>query len=300
MNRKRVKTSDFITRANEVHGGKYNYDKVDYINTHTKVIITCPIHGEFLKSPANHVSKKQGCPRCTNGDTNRFITKAEIIHNYKYDYSKTIYKGSLTKLHIICPIHGEFSQLANNHLSGHGCPNCANDKRSRERTITTDEFIISARNVHGDKYNYDNTQYFGKKRHVLITCPIHGDFLQKPMNHVHQKQGCPQCAPTGFNQLEPGVLYVLADDKLSPNIVKIGVTNNIKQRLNELCRRTPHPVIELATYTFTKGRDAYELEQEIHLLFQDLNADMHGFNGATEWFKYSPKILDYINKKARG
>ena len=62
----------FIERSNKVHNNKYDYSKVEYINQRTKVIITCPIHGDFEQTPKNHMNW-QGCPICG----------AEYAKNYK-------------------------------------------------------------------------------------------------------------------------------------------------------------------------------------------------------------------------
>ena len=82
---------DFITKARQVHGDKYDYSKVEYINNSTKVCIICPEHGEFWQRPNHHLSG-HGCPKCKNvfkKDTETFINQAKEIHGDKYDYSKT-------------------------------------------------------------------------------------------------------------------------------------------------------------------------------------------------------------------
>ena len=111
---------------------------------------------------------------------------------------------------------------------------------SRKR-LTTEEFITRAREVHGHKYDYSLVEYVNWRTPVKIICPIHGVFEQIPNNHTSMKAGCPQCAETGFNPSELGTLYVLTDDKQCPTLIKIGVTNDLKQRLRQLQRRTPHP-----------------------------------------------------------
>jgi predicted nucleic acid-binding Zn-ribbon protein len=120
-------TEEFIQKAKEVHGDKYDYSKVEYVNSHAKVCIICPEHGEFWQSPNNHLNGK-GCPKCINPNhgltTEEFIQKAREVHGDKYDYSKVEYKGGLTKVCIICPKHGEFWQIAREHLRGQGCPIC--------------------------------------------------------------------------------------------------------------------------------------------------------------------------------
>lgn len=116
-----------------------------------------------------------------------FIEKARAIHGDKYDYSKVEYKDNKTKICIICPIHGEFWQRPNNHLSGQGCPYCGGTHK-----YTTEEFIKKSREVHGDKYDYSKAKYVGWRKKVKIICPIHGEFEQIPFDHL-RGHGCIKC-----------------------------------------------------------------------------------------------------------
>ena len=120
----------FVSLAKNVHGDKYDYSKVVYKNAKDKLIIICPIHGEFLQSFEKHVVRGQGCPKCAgkNKDASEFIFQANKIHKNKYDYSKTNYISATTKVTIICPIHGEFLQAPAKHLCGDGCPKCNSSK----------------------------------------------------------------------------------------------------------------------------------------------------------------------------
>ena len=187
-------SDNFIKRAKEVHGDKYDYSKVQYVNNHTKICIICPEHGEFWQSPKNHL-KGCGCQKCSGVyrlTTEEFIEKARKIHNNKYDYSMVEYKDSNTKICIICPEHGEFWQLPNNHLRGEGCILCRNEKMSIDRKMDVTSFIEKARKIHNNKYDYSKVQYTNNHTKVCIICPEHGEFWQTPLNHSH-KQGCPKC-----------------------------------------------------------------------------------------------------------
>ena len=127
----KITNDEYIKRAKEKHGNKYDYSKTKYISSEQKITIICPIHGEFKQLPYDHLSGS-GCQRC--GIENRtklkthskeqFINKAKQIHGDKYDYSKVEYNRSDEKVCIICPIHGEFWQFANDHLRGSNCPKC--------------------------------------------------------------------------------------------------------------------------------------------------------------------------------
>ncbi len=119
-------TEQFIQKAVKIHNDKYDYTLVNYKNTHTKVTIICPIHGNFDMKPNSHISSKQGCPKCANKHKTLedFVIKSNTVHHNKYDYSKFKYINTHTKGIIICPIHGEFEQSPASHQSGQGCKRC--------------------------------------------------------------------------------------------------------------------------------------------------------------------------------
>ena len=123
-------SSDFINKSKKIHGDKYDYSLVEYINNETKVSIICSIHGEFIQSPNSHLAGK-GCPKCGGTkklSTDEFIKMSKKIHGDKYDYSLVEYVNHLTKIKIICKKHGVFKQTPNSHLSEKGCPICFESK----------------------------------------------------------------------------------------------------------------------------------------------------------------------------
>lgn len=123
-----------------------------------------------------------------------FIERAKRFHGTKYDYSKvpeTIL--SRQKVIIICPKHGEFLQLVNNHCNiGNGCPKCKFEYTANLQRSNTEDFIRKARLIHGDKYDYSECLYITNRIKVLIKCPIHGAFEQVPHDHL-SGNGCPRC-----------------------------------------------------------------------------------------------------------
>lgn len=135
-------------------------------------------------------SKKQYQKRSTTRTTAEFIKLALAVHGNTYIYDKSVYDTCNTKITITCRTHGDFMQLAKNHLKGVGCHKCKTDKQSG---ITTQEFINLARKVHGDTYLYDKTEYKRTRELVTVTCREHGDFKQTASNHL-AGQGCAKCA----------------------------------------------------------------------------------------------------------
>ena len=195
MPKKKTK-EEFIKEATEKHKGKYDYSKVDYVNNKTKVCIIChkPEHGEFNQTPNCHL-QGQGCPKCgvekkhesQTSTKEKFIKKACKVHGGKYDYSKGEYVNSRTKVCIICPEHGEFWQTPNEHTQRYGCPKCGGTY-----LLMKEEWITSARKVHGGKYDYSKGEYVNSRTKVCIICPEHGEFYQTPNNHL-RGHGCPKC-----------------------------------------------------------------------------------------------------------
>ena len=193
-------TDEFTENAKEVHSDKYEYDQVDYKNSRTKITIICPEHGIFQQRPNVHL-RGQGCPKCAqieiskkrSSNTDEFIEKAKKVHGDKYDYKYVDYKGNKTKITIICQEHGPFEQTPDSHLNGSGCLKCAQIEISKKRSSNTDEFTENAKEVHSDKYEYDQVDYKNSRTKITIICPEHGIFQQKPNGHLNGR-GCPKCA----------------------------------------------------------------------------------------------------------
>lgn len=198
---RRYTTAEFIAKAKQVHGNKYDYSRVHYVDSVTPVSIICPEHGEFKQRPALHLTGT-GCPSCgynkvrsVLSDTLEvFLEKARKVHGDKYDYSLVEYQGSEKKIRIVCPEHGEFLQTPNMHLRGRRCPTCGKNISSEKRKKGLDFFLQQAHEVHGDRYDYSKVDLIRRDQKVCIICKKHGEFWQSPHNHTVQKQGCPICA----------------------------------------------------------------------------------------------------------
>ena len=154
--------SKFLERAERIHGDRYDYSEMKYVNTSTKIRILCDTHGPFYQPPMKHIHEKSGCPRCADRWQNRqdkittekFIIRARKIHGDRFNYSKVVFNTSRNKVTIICPDHGPFEQLLYSHLSGRGCNACSGSRRR-----TNSDFIAEAKEIHGDWYDYSLVDY---------------------------------------------------------------------------------------------------------------------------------------------
>lgn len=202
----RITTEEWIKRAREVHGDKYDYSKSEYKGGLYKTCIICPIHGEFWQNAKSH-AKGDGCPECgklicqncQRKTTEEFIEDAKKIYGDKYDYSKVNYIGSKIKVCIICHEkdkngieHGEFLIRPNDFMEGHSCKKCFAIKNSKQ--LEYNEMIEKFIRVHHNKYDYSmiESKNYYLDNDIQIICPKHGTFTQSVRNHL--KAGCKECA----------------------------------------------------------------------------------------------------------
>ena len=205
---KKITTEVFINKAILVHGDRYDYSKTIYRKAIEKVIIICKEHGEFLQTPNRHLTGS-GCKKCGDlntgnklkSNTKKFIERAIMIHNNRYDYSLTIYDGNKNNLIIICKIHGKFYQIPQNHLKGCGCPKCGVDITSNAKKSNTEEFIEKSIKIHNNKYSYLKSIYIYCTQKVIIICKNHGEFKQRPINHING-QGCSKCVNIQYSKMQ--------------------------------------------------------------------------------------------------
>ena len=196
FNNKRTYTTEiFKEKAVKKHGNIYDYTNTKYINSQTKVNIICSEHGVFSQLPTKHLIGR-GCPKCGGTELmvfGDFIKRCGKYHGgKKYKYIKEDYKNSSSMLTITCPIHGEFNQLASNHVRGQGCPKCRYDNNGIKFRKPQNQFIEESKIVHGDLYDYNNVIYKGAHVKVKIKCRRHGEFEQSPRKHLNGN-GCPKC-----------------------------------------------------------------------------------------------------------
>jgi hypothetical protein len=195
-------TDIFIENAIKTWGNIYDYSKVNYNNSNSKVTIICKKHGEFEQIPPNHL--KYGCGSCGRELNKRnielkekckreFISKANIIHENIYDYSNAEYQDAVTKVNVICKTHGVFSISPNNHLRGKGCPACGSKSSALAKLKGFDEYQPEFIKLYGDKYDYSSVVWEGGSKSITVICKKHGEFHILPYLHKIGKE-CQRCS----------------------------------------------------------------------------------------------------------
>lgn len=119
---------EFIERSRVTHGDTFDYSKVEqFVTTRDKVLIVCPIHGDFEQAARDHM-RGIGCAKCaidrTKTTFESFVENAKIVHEGRYDYVKESWRLKDGFVDVICPDHGVYSQNSYNHSIGMGCPKC--------------------------------------------------------------------------------------------------------------------------------------------------------------------------------
>lgn len=219
-----ISFEDLILTLQKVHHNKYDYSlNTSYNNLESYLNIICPTHGLFKQKIHGH-KIGQGCKKCAIdllfSSQEDFILKCNIIHNYKYDYSLVKYINCYSTIKIICPEHGIFEQMAQDHKRGRGCTKCY----LKRNTKTRETFIFESNNVHNNKYIYDNSKYINCDTKVEIICPKHGSFWQTPTAHLY---GC-GCKKCGYN-------YSKGEEKIE-NYLKRYNINYLTQHKFDNCK----------------------------------------------------------------
>lgn len=197
----------FLENVKKVHGTKYDYSKVKYVNSQSKIEIICPIHGAFTMKANSH-KNGQGCPICGRIKANdniainysEFLQRAIKTHGSRYLYDEQSYKNFTSVMKIKCFEHGWFNQKPHSHISMKaGCSKCGVIKSAKSSEKGWSIVLNMFREVHEDRYSYDDSSYIDVSTKMRIKCKIHGWFLQKPYQH-YAGSGCTKCATTEVHE----------------------------------------------------------------------------------------------------
>lgn len=264
----------FIKKGIAKYGDKYSYGKVEYVNSRTKVIITCCVHGDFEVRPSNFLQGNT-CRVCkeivkqnTPLDKDYILDKFYQVQGDTYDYSLVgeIYSRD-QEIDIICPSHGAFRQKVKYHLrkgQQYPCPLC----RIEANTVNFPDFVSRARKVHGSIYEYVEEGYNGVSRPVGVICPDHGEFSL--LGYVHLSgQGCKLCRSsmrTYYYSDSDNItyLYLLLIEDGDERYFKLGISVNVWLRATAIEKENPTLKVNVLYAIEMKATQAYHIEKSIH------------------------------------
>lgn len=299
----------FAQKAILKHGNLYDYSNVSLKSNHESVKIICKKHGEFTQRATNHLQGR-GCRKCSaekvsavhRGSFDDFVKRAVAVHGEIYSYPTQFIKNLDNKVKIICPTHGEFEQIGHSHLNGKICIKCAN-----RENLTTNGFILKAKKVHGDVYDYQLVQYINSQCSVKINCPIHGIFEQAANHHL-EGHGCKQCSlqnthrRTIYEQVCKGNsnLYIIKCSNDQEEFYKIGISKHrLGKRFNP--SNMPYKFDEIAFLSDSAGI-IWDLEKTLQRLCKNYKyLPKQVFSGSKhECFSCLPKeVLTLIERLSK-
>ena len=242
------------------------------------------------------------CESCGKGgkSTEEFIAIGKRNFGNKYDYSKVNYTGCFEQVTIICPIHGKFSQRANEHIQGHGCIQCAQEQRKIDYVLPKETWIERIKKYPNVSFK-DPSQIKNYHGYVDLICKIHGEFrvqlgsvgqsiflCAKCAYHSHQLQSV---RPEHIGK-DAWLYYVYLPEI---DMYKFGITLNKEERFRTLGME----VVLLADGT-KEYTEAVRLE---HKVFTTLDKYRYKGgkkllkNGSTELFKHN--VIKQIKRALR-
>lgn len=317
-----ISLEDFISKANKKYKNKFDYTKFIITNWKTKSIIVCPEHGEFLQNPDKHLQNAYGCPKCAKvlkhkpkykqkTTAKQSVAEVTRLLTEKFSLLSFVVTESFvhSRVEVTCNKHGSFTSTISNLLSNNnvtGCKGCGKEKSAKAITQDYTTVIAQCKEKYNNKYKYtDCEEYKNKNSKIDIECPIHGMFKKSVSKHL-AGQECQKCTlelniklgkyPGGYNEEtlkckelreKPAVLYYVKIGEL----FKIGITINLKRRLNSLSSMFKTNVELLHSFNGTLHK-MYKLEQ---LILATYHKDRIYTKQSTEMFSENIlKSLDLI------
>jgi len=276
---RRLTTEQFIARARQAHGDRYDYAQTDYQNSSKPVVVICPVHGPFMQIPSNHLSGRncKYCARNQRLSAEETIRRFRAIHGDRYTYDAASLTDTKARIKATCKFHGPFLVSFYQHLRGAGCPRCTNHYQHAAKH----HFRRRARAIHGPKYRYG--KYTNASRKMRIDCPTHGVFLQSPASHL-SGHGCPRCAndrkrlvakggySEAFFVLHPDMIqhpahfYIVEFRRVAETFLKVGITRTaIASRFKSGYREYSRRLIAVRSIRLYQ---AFCLEQDVLWAFK--------------------------------
>lgn len=225
---KKYTQQEFIDKAKSIHGDKYDYSKVVYVNNKTRITLICPKHGEFTIRPFNHIVSGDGCSACryeAKYDLKYYIDK--LLAKYpnlniskNQDLTEKVKRRELGNILLSCPMHGDYKVklkwlIDNTGKTDRGnialkCPKCYKkelEKKREDKLEEAREALRKSRDIEkevydkfGNKYELITKDYKSPTMKLTLKCEKHGYFLINLLK-LEESEGCPNCvADERFNE----------------------------------------------------------------------------------------------------
>ena len=233
---RRLTQEEFIEKVKKVHGDKYDYSKSVYKNKREKLIITCPIHGDFKQIAGNHMNG-QGCPKCgkifaSNYRKNNYkhfieVSTKRFNNKFKYPYIETEYENNHSKITFVCNFCGnQFIKIANDHLNSKdgGCINCRleklkikKEKTNKRRKLTIEEVEERLNKICGKQFKYHFEEYINTNTPFTISCLKCGGSFKRDVNALYKNHSCPLCNGKNRNRKYSTTEFIEKCNKIHGN-----------------------------------------------------------------------------------
>lgn len=267
-------------------------------NNKSRVTINCPTHGDWSTS-FNNVIAGRRCAKCSTDSRVMSIEEVTIKITENLKQGQTLigavekYKSNQSKFKVMCSIHGEWMASALHLIhSGSGCRQCAFENNAK-RNRTPEHIIVSKLNNYQFKSGWSFAgfvdEYKNSRSKVYMNCVNHGQWETDINTVLTNKSGCSSCAKNGYDQKIPATLYILRST--CGLYFKAGISNNVERRITELRRTTPFDFEPIAKINHG-GDIILRLERAFHSSFE--SAQMKGFEGCTEWFKWDHRVVEWV------
>lgn len=254
----------------------------------SRIILQCVEHGEW-DTKCYHFLNGSGCPICGGTRINQEIRTKQLKEKCKNSTSEFVsfkegFKNGDSICEMICSIHGGWFTTVNRIIFAcvH-CPLCvSNRQKTKEERESEINKICKEKNYIFKGWLTEKITWESK---IILQCEDHGDFILTVNKLTSRLTECPSCSKSGFNPSKHSTLYLLRST--SGEHLKIGISNQYKQRIAGLKAKTPFPFDIIELY-HSDGNTIQSLEKDFHKHFE--SAGLTGFDGCTEWLKWNPNI----------
>lgn len=287
------------------NGAKLTFvSEANQINGHRVAVLNCSICSKdrqlwpagSIRSKILHMNQGKrpcGCsisPKWSASQQRLRASRVLAEDGYFFVAWENEFKGKDSKLVAHCPKHGSFT-LSMGHLmtSGTRCQSCGNLRKSCSENEVM-ERIHEALSGRDWSFSRFVGGFNGYASRAIFNCDEHGEWEASIDTAYRHRCGCPSCAVTGFQNHKRSVVYALRSD--CGGYLKIGISGKPKKRFLKLSRATPFG-FDVIRIIRCSGNKAISIESRIHSTFE--SAGFKGWDGATEWLKYDPSIIDALN-----